>query len=849
MLRPFSVWLLSLVTTGAAVAQETASSLLSVDYESLVSAASLHFTQPVTRSEEGLPVGNGTMGSLVWTTPSALRFQLNRVDVFANNSASNNFYERHTDYCGGVGFVDVDFLTGDIFEGHNFGEHLSPYDGLVAVNGNGVSARILAWNEEDVMAIEVNDTRPVRHLIHVKLRTLRAPVTRKGNHSAISELRVLGDKIALTQTFREDTFYCASSTVIRIIGAKAEGAVENETTIRLPVESSGAGKFTILMATSASFDPAEDVIASSLKKLESATRSGFEGILQSNRSWWKSFWAKSFIHIDASDGKASLIEKNYYYYLYVMASSSRGAYPAKFNGMLWTTGGDARKWGNLYWGANQSCLYNALFSANRLELLEPMFKMYSSMRGACEIAARQQWDSKGIYIPETVAFDGLAPLPNDIAAEMQELYLLKKPWDQRSQRFIDYAYTKMPYLSRWNWKKDDGWKEGRWMVSDKGAGAFGHVTHIFSRGAKIAYQYWLKYEYTGEMKWLRSEAYPMVKGIAEFYRTFPHLKKENDGLYHLYHVNDNESVWDGHNTIEEISSMMGILPVAIKASEILNVDPDLRNQWKELLDNLSPLPTSASYPEAKGQRPVTWVKSLSPVMHGNGAGLPDPNTMPVWFFDLCTLESDPAILKMANATFDSYFPKGINDSTRVYVLSRLPVAGALLGRAASTQFLIPNQIETAEVNAMRNRMDLREGFQTTSVQRLGRAAEALQDALCQSVPPRPGSDPIIHVFPAWPNAWDAQFALLCRGGFVVTSSMRNQNVEFVNIVSNAGARCRLRNPWRGKEVTIYRNGQLWKSMKDDVPAFETRPGDNFTVVQKGANPEKFRREITASTDE
>jgi hypothetical protein len=59
----------------------------------------------------------------------------------------------------------------------------------------------------------------------------------------------------------------------------------------------------------------------------------------------------------------------------------------------------------------------------------------------------------------------------------------------------------------------------------------------------------------------------------------------------------------------------------------------------------------------------------------------------------------------------------------------------------------------------------------------------------------------------------------------------------------------LRNPWPEKEVAIYRNGQLWKRVKGKLLTFETRPGDNFTVVQKGANPEKFRRKITASTDE
>jgi len=55
--------------------------LISVDYRGLVSRADLDYNEPARRSEEGLPVGNGRMGSLVWTTPSQLKFQINRVDV------------------------------------------------------------------------------------------------------------------------------------------------------------------------------------------------------------------------------------------------------------------------------------------------------------------------------------------------------------------------------------------------------------------------------------------------------------------------------------------------------------------------------------------------------------------------------------------------------------------------------------------------------------------------------------------------------------------------------------------------------------------------------------------------
>lgn len=122
-------------------------------------------------------------------------------------------------------------------------------------------------------------------------------------------------------------------------------------------------------------------------------------------------------------------------------------------------------------------------------------------------------------------------------------------WSSRSEKFDEFASTKPPFLSRWNWKQDAGWKEGKWHFTDKGTGAFGHVTHIFSRGAKIAYQYWQRYEFTKDINWLRTTGYPMIKSVAEFYRNFPNVKKENDGKYHIYYVNDNESVRGGHNTI------------------------------------------------------------------------------------------------------------------------------------------------------------------------------------------------------------------------------------------------------------------------------------------------------------
>lgn len=817
------------------------SSLLNVDYKSLVSRADLDYTEPVNKSEAGIPVGNGTMGSLFWTTPAQLKMQINRVDVFSSNSATNNFFQRNTEYCGGTAFADLDFGT-SVFSKPDFKQHLSCYEGLATANGKDIHTQALAWNKEDVMAVNISDKRPASAPFIASLRMLRMPVTNRGNHSAVSRISIQGPYIVLTQVFKEDDYYCGSAVVMGIEGTSTTAELANETTVRL-LGTSGQKDFTVYIASAASFDPSTDLTAAAIKKLEDAKKMGFDGLHASNKQWWADFWSKSFISLNSADGEANFVEQNYTYYLYVMAASSRGDFPTKFNGMLWTTGGDLRKWGGAFWGANQSCLYNALFPTNHLELMNPMFKLYTNAYSTFEKSAAQQWGSKGIYIPETVSFDGVAELPEDIADEMRKLYLKQKPWADRTQRFIDYAETKHPFLSRWNWRKDTTWVAGRWPVANRGEGAYSPVNHIFSRGAKIAYQYWQQYEYTQDINWLRERAYPMLKGMAEFYRNFPNVKKEKDGKYHIYHVNDNESIWGGHNTVEEIASMKGIFPTLIKASELLGLDEDMRPIWKEFLDNLSPLSTNKNYPDIAGQKEF-WVGALPPLIKGNGQRKPDGNTMPVWFFDLCNLESDPEMLKIAQNTYDGYFPNGINKSVYPYVLSKLPAAGAMLGRKDALKYLVPNQIRrdpTHEV--MANRMDVSEGFYTTNIQRLGRAADALQLGLNQTAPVSPGGELIMRVFPAFPADWDAKYTMLARGNFLVTSAIKKGQIEFVELRSQSGTTLRIRNPWPGKTVVIYRNGKLEQSKKNDLIVLDTQKEDHLVLVVNGKTPDQFKQSI------
>jgi hypothetical protein len=863
----------------SAPAAEPFSSLLSVNYPKLVARADLHYDQPVVRSEEGMPIGNGRVGTLVWTTPTALKLQINRPDVFGNSCESRSFSERHTDYSSGCGYIDIDFPGfEDVFSGAVFSQHLSVYDGLLTTQGRGVSIRTFASQDHDVIAVEVDDRRAQAGPVHIDLRMLRYTLAyqagknweltsthtvavRHRSHTAASRLQIHGDRILLIQQFSEGTHFSASAIAVAVTGRGAKPRYVDESTVRLAV-ASGYGRFTILIGSAASLVRGQDAASASLGAVDAIQSQGVDSALEASRRRWRKFWSKSLLHLQSTDASAEFVEKNYTYFLYVMACCSRGAYPPRFGGLLFGTNGDMREWGAQHWWHNTSCYYDALPPTNRFDLMDPVFGMYTRLAPSLERAARQQWDSQGIWIPETVWFDGLENLPDDIASEMRDLYLLRKPWDERSQRFRDYADTKHPHSSRWNWKGQGRWIEGRFEYKDKGAGPFGEVTHIFSTGAKISFLYWLRFLYTGDESWLRDRAYPMLKGVAEFYRNHPNLRRGGDGRFHIHDANDHEPIKGAQDTLEEITAMRFIFPVAARAAAILDTDSDVRERWLEIAGSLAPLPTSYLRDAIGGRRPAEpciWDNGRTPIAAGNPTRGSDHLLTPAIHYDLVNVSTaDRDLLNVANATFDSVYPGGSNEKSIIHVLSRAAIAAAHLGRASDIRFLVPNQIRCLDperdfcdwvgggrTGVLRNRLTLREGPGAIDCQRLGRAAAALHLALLQAVSPEPDGDPVLYIFPAWPKEWDAAFTLLTAGAFLVTSSMRQGRIEFVEILSQAGAELRLKNPWNTAILSVFRNGQTAGETGGSQLKLPTTRGETLILAPAGANLQSLRRTIEA----
>jgi hypothetical protein len=282
--------------------------------------------------------------------------------------------------------------------------------------------------------------------------------------------------------------------------------------------------------------------------------------------------------------------------------------------------------------------------------------------------------------------------------------------------------------------------------------------------------------------WLRERAYPMIKGAAEFYRNFPNFQKGDDGKYHIHHVNNSEGSWDSSDTPYEVSCMHTIFPLAIRASEILGVDSEMRPAWQEVKDNLVELP---SRPSDSRRR------AYGAFVYGGEGGI------------------EP-------------LPPEEDLKSRFLGFNRL------------NSFIDTAGIGGAQI--FRNR--LREGPGAIDAEHIGGLASGIHETMLLSSPEEPDGDPVLRIFNDWPKSWDAAFTLLARGAFLVSSSMEKGQIEFVQIRSNAGGECRLHNPWPDKTVTLHRDGRSAENLSSSLLTFPTAKGEIIVIVPQGLTPSR-----------
>jgi len=785
----------------------------------IVSRSDLIYEKPAARPVEGQPIGNGRMGTMVWTSPAAIHLQINRVDVFAvncNHQGRPGQIGSDTDYCGGIAGVTIDF-GGQPFAPveKQFRQRLSLANAECTIESPAIQARMFVSADSDLLVMEIDDQRPSPEPLKVTVSMLRKPVVKTGEHVATTNFAEDKSRIVLVQRFSELDYHNASAVVVGLIGdGKAESNATGET--RTLVLSGARGKRTVLIGSAAAWSPKADPAATAMSLVKKAESQSVAALRASHQNWWQDFWSRTFVDLSSDDGQAQRAQRWRDLHLYHMASSSRGELPPKWNGSLFVTTGDQRQWGSQYWVWTTEMLYFPLLAAGAIDLTEPFFNMYVRQLPNCEKAAKQRWGVSGAYFPETTSFDGPTVLPDHVAAEFQDVLLGRKPHTAMSPR----AKVLCQFDSQLN------------VVTTPHKGRFSWISHVASSGSELAIHGWWRYRHTGDREWLRTHAYPLLRGTVQFYRHL--VKKEADGRYHLSGTHAHEDFWGVKDSIMDLAAIRGTVPLAIRASEILDVDAELRCSWKELLANLASYPIGND-PRAKALTGGTLANDLWAAGYlGEIDGQNNPEDVwlnPVFPFEDWTLETrvdatDTIVRKLLNlAPRHKSVLKGATTNTAI----RTPIAAVRAGRNHE----IPTIFERypSAFAPLPNGMSLFEGPTAASVEHLGLLTVTLQDALLQSVSPRPGEPEVIRVFPAWPKSWNASFRLLARGGFLVSSKIQKGAVAFVEVESRLGEKCRLRNPWDGPSI-VEEVGGPERALDGRLLEFDTVGGKRYRIRPK-----------------
>jgi len=313
--------------------------------------------------------------------------------------------------------------------------------------------------------------------------------------------------------------------------------------------------------------------------------------------------------------------------------------------------------------------------------------------------------------------------------------------------------------------------------------------------AWVAQGFWWHYEFTQDLEFLRTVAYPFMKECAAFYVDF--LKKNVGGKYDVFptvspeHHGITAKFFLNKNDCVSLSLIKFLMRAMMSASEILSVDEVERSKWKDLLSNL------ASYPTVTGSSGVVFadVENAPAEMEYN---VPVPIAM-VFPGEDPEVLADPGLRETAVRTAKNI----VTTTTDSFVV--LPVAQMRLGVGSLEQFhrnfqhFILRNFAWTECPNNPACGPMTDGIGMSLV---------INEAVLQS------HDGRIRVLPysgrllgSGPSS--AAFAdLRARGAFLVSSEIADSRVRYVIIKSLEGSNCTLCNPWPNETPRLRTFPQL-----------------------------------------
>jgi len=723
----------------------------------------LTFKKLANTWDEGIPLGNATLGALIWQKEGKLRFSLDRADLWDLRPMENLNFEEY----------DFDWVKKE-WENNTYknvqDKYDAPYDDLPAPSkipgaalefdisslGEVASIKLMLknaicevrWKNGTVLKTFVHATEPIGWYrfenFPTHIRPTLEPPSYASEETAGEEDPVTGQDLRrlgygqgkIEQTEDAITYnqrgWSGFQYQVHTQWQQTENVLEGSWSISSRISKNEEGV------------TAKEVVSSSFTD-------GMYASIKSHKSWWDSFWRKS--HISVPD---TILQNQWYMEMYKFGSAARKDAPPISLQSVWTAdNGKLPPWkGDFHHDLNTQLSYWPAYSGNHLDLEKGFLNWLNEYKPVFKKYTKDFYGTNGLNVPGVTTLTG-EPMGG----------------------WIQYSFG--PTVSAW-----------------------------------LGQHFYLHWRYSMDCNFLRNEAYPWIKEVAIHFEELSILGEDGKRKLPLssspeIHNNTKDAWFDDMTNFDlalikwtythaaELALELGLIKEAEEWKASLK-------QWPDFAVDKTGLMFSPSLPVNESHRHFSHLMAIHPL------GIIDPNNGAK---DLETIKRTIANLESTGSSQWVGYSFSWLGNIKARAFDGEGAAKSL--KDFATSFVLPNSFHVNGDQSGTGKSNFK--YRPFTLEGNFAFAAGLQEMLIQS---HTGT---IKLFPAIPKEWmTVGFSQLrTEGAFLVSSRKEAGIIKWVRIISEKGGTLRIENPFKNKDISIDDSHRyVWEG---NILTIETKP--------------------------
>lgn len=688
--------------------------------------------------DEGLPLGNATLGALIWQKDGKLRFSLDRADLWDLREMENLDFENH----------DFKWVTKK-WEGKQYGDVQRqfdlPYDTLAGpskipgaalefdISGLGEvesikfnlqkATCVIQWKNGTLLRTFVHATEPIGWYRFENLKTELLPMVVPPPYVGA------GSTEALDPVSGQD---------LRRLGYPAGKLSQDENSVTYEQEGWDGFQFQVTTKWNTTGDRLEgswsissnyqDTSITASEVTENSFENGMEAYEKDHLTWWNSFWNASSINLPDT-----LLQQQYYMDMYKLGAAARqGAPPISLQSVWTADNGKLPPWkGDFHHDLNTQLSYWPTYAGNHLELEQGFIDWLNQHKSTFEKYTREYFGTNGLNVPGVTTLEG-DPMGG----------------------WIQYAFG--PTVSAW-----------------------------------LGHHFYLHWRYSMDREFLKKDAYPWISEVARFFKEISILDKDGKRKLPLssspeIHNNDAKA-WFDQMTNYDLALVRWTYTAAAELAIELGYTEEAEN-WNSMLTEWPYYAIDdTGLMLAPGNSLQESHRHFSHIMAIHPLGL----------IDVSNGEKDKDIITNTLTHLDALGSSKWTGYSFAWLGNLKARAGDGNGTAKAltdfaSSFVLPNSFHVNGDQSGTGKSDFT--YRPFTLEGNFAFAAGVQEMLIQS------HSGVVKLFPAIPTDWqNISFTTLrTQGAFLVSATRANGKVDEVEILSKKGGQLIVENPF-GKD--------------------------------------------------